>query len=81
MPRKSIAAALAAVARAIIAPAWAHSDGEEAARPQGLDCEHLPEKALAGLPAAFDTWAKLHCLPTAPDCRSEYSFLVLSRGN
>ena len=64
MPRKSIAAALAAVACAMIPPAWAHSDGEEAARPQALDCEHLPERALAGLPAPFDAWAKLDCLPT-----------------
>jgi hypothetical protein len=63
MPGKSIAAALAALTCAIIPPAWAHSDGDEAARPHALDCQHLPQNALAGLPAPFDTWAKLDCLP------------------
>jgi len=63
MPGKSIAAVLTAVACAIIPPAWAHSEGDEAPGPQALDCEHLPEKALASLPAPFDAWATLDCLP------------------
>lgn len=63
MPGKLTAAALAAVVCAVIPPAWAHSEGDEAPRPQALDCERLPANALTALPVPFDTWARLDCLP------------------
>jgi hypothetical protein len=63
MPEKFTAAALAAAVWALALTAWAHSDGDEAPPPQTLDCEHLPAKALTALPAPFDVWARLDCLP------------------
>jgi hypothetical protein len=62
MPGKFTAVALAATC-AIALPASAHSDRDEVPRPQALDCEHLPAEALTALPAPFDNWARLDCLP------------------
>ncbi|HEU5282993.1 MAG TPA: hypothetical protein VFU53_04220 [Burkholderiales bacterium] len=63
MPDKFIAVVLVAAVSVWAVPCLAHSEAEDAPRAQALDCEHLPEKALTGLPAPFDTWAKLDCLP------------------
>lgn len=63
MSEKFAVAALAAAVWTLSAPAWAHSDGDEVGDPRTLDCAQLPAKALTGLPAPFDRWAKLECLP------------------
>jgi hypothetical protein len=63
MPDKLVAAALAA-ACALAPPAWAHSENEAvSSSSQAQDCAHLPARALTSLPAPFDAWASLECLP------------------